>query len=192
MFHKLTLSILVDFLIKKNHFPAQIRKIGDEPFRDILKQLGGWPVTETDWKPPTFSIEYLLGHLRGEFSESVLLEVYVGADDKNSSVNILQIDQLVLALPSRDYYLKPSSKGDLAAYHRYMTQIAIIMGANPETASSELEDVVNFEIKLANVRPFSYYVQKLLIFKHFLILLYTYRHHFPKPIVMTQVQFIKN
>lgn len=53
--------------------------------------MGGWPVTEPNWKQPNISIEYLLGHLRGEYSESVLLEVYVGADDKNSSVNILQV-----------------------------------------------------------------------------------------------------
>ena len=63
----------------------------------------------------------------------------------------LQLDQLVLALPSRDYYLKSSSEGDLKAYHRYMTQTAILLGANKETASRELEDVVKFEMKLANV-----------------------------------------
>lgn len=102
------------------------------------------------WTPPEFSIEYLLGKLRGEYSEAVLIELYVGADDKNSSVNILQLDQLVLALPSRDYYLKSSSEGDLKAYHRYMTQIAILLGANPKTASAELEKVVQFEIRLAN------------------------------------------
>lgn len=91
-----------------------------------------------------------MGKLRGEYSEAVLIELYVGADDKNSSVNILQLDQLVLALPSRDYYLKSSSEGDLKAYHRYMTQIAILLGANPKTASAELEKVVQFEIRLAN------------------------------------------
>lgn len=69
------------------------------------------------------------------------------------SKNIIkfQIDQLVLALPSRDYYLKQSSESDLEAYHRYMTQIAIILGANRETASQELKEVVDFEKRLANV-----------------------------------------
>lgn len=63
----------------------------------------------------------------------------------------LQLDQLVLALPSRDYYLKTSSEGDLKAYHRYMTQTAILLGANAESAAKELEHVVMFEKKLANV-----------------------------------------
>ncbi|XP_055711716.1 neprilysin-1 [Phlebotomus papatasi] len=128
----------------------QIRKIGDQPLKDVIKSLGGWPVIEEHWEPPAFSIEYLFGKLRGEYSEPVLVELFVGADDKNSSVNILQLDQLVLALPSRDYYLKESSEGDLRAYHRYMTQVAVLLGANPETASKELQEVVKFEMKLAN------------------------------------------
>jgi membrane metallo-endopeptidase-like protein 1 len=53
--------------------------------------LGGWPVTQPNWKPPEFSIETLLGRLRGEFNEGVLIEQWVGPDDKNSSVNILQV-----------------------------------------------------------------------------------------------------
>lgn len=32
-----------------------------------------------------------------------------------------------------------------------MTQTAIILGANPETAKQELNDVVQFEMRLANV-----------------------------------------
>lgn len=157
----------------------QIRKVGDQPLKDVVKLLGGWPVIETNWKPPNMSLELLMGTLRGEYSEPVLIELYVGADDKNSSMNILQVcqvvmifplikqylnnifirlqlDQLVLALPSRDYYLKSSSEGDLKAYHRYMTQTAILLGANKETASRELEDVVKFEMKLANVRFFHF------------------------------------
>lgn len=56
-----------------------------------------------------------------------------------------------LALPSRDYYLKPSSEGDLKAYHRYMAQVAVLLGANATTAEDELEEVVQFEKRLANV-----------------------------------------
>ncbi|KAG4072943.1 hypothetical protein HA402_006623 [Bradysia odoriphaga] len=128
----------------------EIRTVGDKPLRNVLESLGGWPVAVKNWTTPAFSIESMLGRLRGEYSEAVLVELYVGADDKNSSVNILQLDQLVLALPSRDYYLKPSSEGDLVAYHKYMTEIAILLGANSETAGTELQEVIKFEMKLAN------------------------------------------
>jgi neprilysin len=61
------------------------------------------------------------------------------------------LDQLTLALPSRDYYLKSSSENDLKAYHRYMTQTAVLLGADSKTASKELEEVIKFETRLANV-----------------------------------------
>lgn len=72
----------------------QIRKVGDQPLKDVVKLLGGWPVIETNWKPPNMSLELLMGTLRGEYSEPVLIELYVGADDKNSSMNILQVCQV--------------------------------------------------------------------------------------------------
>ena len=36
---------------------------------------------------------------------------------------ILQLDQMQLGLPGRDYYLKTSSARDLKAYHRYMVPV---------------------------------------------------------------------
>uniref|UniRef100_W8BVC8 Membrane metallo-endopeptidase-like 1 n=1 Tax=Ceratitis capitata TaxID=7213 RepID=W8BVC8_CERCA len=128
----------------------QIRKIGEGRLMDVLKSLGGWPVITPNWQPPNMTIEQLMGILRGVYSEPVLVELYVGADDKNSSINILQIDQPQLALPSRDYYLKPSSENDLKAYLKYMTQTAILLGASPATAGKELDEVLQFEIKLVN------------------------------------------
>ncbi|EEB19528.1 endothelin-converting enzyme, putative [Pediculus humanus corporis] len=119
-------------------------------FRQVLKNLGGWPVATKGWTPPTLSVETLLGKLRGDFNEGVLIEQWVGPDDKNSSVHILQLDQMQLALPSRDYYLKPNSNVELRAYHKYMTQIAILLGADEKTAEAELEDVIKFEVRLAN------------------------------------------
>lgn len=56
-----------------------------------------------------------------------------------------------LALPSRDYYLKKSSEAELRAYHRYMTNVSVLLGANPETASEEFERVINLEKQLAEV-----------------------------------------
>lgn len=56
-----------------------------------------------------------------------------------------------LALPSRDYYLKKSSEVQLAAYHRYMTNVAVLLGADPKNASEEFEKVIALEIQLANV-----------------------------------------
>jgi membrane metallo-endopeptidase-like protein 1 len=56
-----------------------------------------------------------------------------------------------LALPSRDYYLKADSEGDLKAYHRYMTEVAKLLGADVSQAAEELQEVIRFEKELANV-----------------------------------------
>ncbi|PBC26987.1 Membrane metallo-endopeptidase [Apis cerana cerana] len=130
----------------------RIREIGDAPLRKTLEFLGGWPVVVgPSWKPPPYSVEVLLGRLRGQYNEGVLLEQWVGPDDKNSSANILQLDQMQVALPSRDYYLKKSSESQLHAYHRYMTNVAVLMGANRQTAVEEFNRVINLEKQLANV-----------------------------------------
>lgn len=71
----------------------QIRAIGDVPILEVLSRLGGWPVIERDWKVPKFSNEQLFGLMRGEFGESVIIELFVGADDKNSSANIIQVNE---------------------------------------------------------------------------------------------------
>lgn len=58
---------------------------------------------------------------------------------------------MTFALPSRDYYLKENSINDLVAYHKYMTNIAILLGANVTTAGDELMKALEFEKQLANV-----------------------------------------
>ncbi|CAK9806311.1 Nep1 [Anthophora plagiata] len=129
----------------------RIREIGDIPLKRTLEYLGGWPVVVgPSWKPPPYSVEVLLGRLRGEYNEGVLLEQWVGPDDKNSSANILQLDQMHLALPSRDYYLNKSSEPQLKAYHRYMTNVAVLLGADPKTAAEEFQYVITLEKQLAN------------------------------------------
>ncbi|VVC33209.1 Hypothetical protein CINCED_3A017909 [Cinara cedri] len=132
---------------------SQIRHIGDTPIHELLNSFGGWPViwNDNDWKPPKYSIEVLLGRLKREYNEGIIIESWIGPDDKNSSVNILQLDQMQLGLPSRDYFLKNNSMEALQAYHKYMTEIAILLGANKSTAPMELLKIIEFEIKMANI-----------------------------------------
>ncbi|KAH6933322.1 hypothetical protein HPB50_014336 [Hyalomma asiaticum] len=68
-----------------------IEEIGDQPLRVVLRSLGGWPVTEPNWTAPPWGVERLLGDLRGRFDQGVIVEQWVGPDDKNSSVNIIQV-----------------------------------------------------------------------------------------------------
>lgn len=57
-----------------------------------MKELGNWPVITPNWTAPNFSVEYLLGKIRGVYNEGFIIEQWVGPDDKNSSVNIVQVN----------------------------------------------------------------------------------------------------
>lgn len=66
------------------------------PLTDLLLRLGGWPVLDANWNPMTFDLETLLATLR-LYSNRVLINVWVGADDKNSDVNIIMVSCKTMA-----------------------------------------------------------------------------------------------
>ena len=103
---------------------SQIVKIGDFPLRTSLENLGGWPLTfiDKEWTAPP-SLEISVAMIRKRFNTGVLVDFWVGPDDRDSDVNIVQIDQPQLGLPSRDYFLQPESRRNLNAYHKYMTEV---------------------------------------------------------------------
>ena len=55
-------------------------------------------------------------------------------------------------MPSREYYLKDKDADYTQAYLTYMINVARLLGANATFAASEMRDVLDFEIRLANVR----------------------------------------
>lgn len=61
-----------------------------------------------------------------------------------------QIDQASLGL-SREYLSKGFDERIVQAYYRYMVDIAVILGADPQRAKNELRESLDFEISLANV-----------------------------------------
>ncbi|TRY79395.1 hypothetical protein TCAL_07539 [Tigriopus californicus] len=129
-----------------------ISDVGDAPLRRVIEELGGWPVTDPNWsEDDTLPLEKMLGILKRNFTLGVLIEEWIGPDDRNSKQHIIQIDQMQLGLPSRDYFLHLDSYRDLAAYHQYMTDVAILMGANETIAHDQLWKVVEFEQLLANI-----------------------------------------
>ena len=63
-----------------------------------------------------------------------------------------QLDQPEsLGLPSREYYLKQRNDSIILAYERFAVDVATLLGADAAEAQSQMKDMVDFEIKLANV-----------------------------------------
>jgi len=71
-----------------------VYEMGDKPLRDVVESLGGWPVLDDDWASKhaaNWSLEAVLGRLRGVHNTPLLVETFVAADDKNSSLNVIQV-----------------------------------------------------------------------------------------------------
>lgn len=60
--------------------------------RDILHAFGDWPVLDSGWVDTKWNLEELIGKFRDNFNAPILIESWVGPDDKNSTVHILQVN----------------------------------------------------------------------------------------------------
>ncbi|KAL5013750.1 hypothetical protein ScPMuIL_008020 [Solemya velum] len=125
---------------------------GLQPVYTLLEELGGWPVTgmNSSWEPEKFDLIALMVELR-LYNNKIIIDQWVSADDKNSEVNIIQLDQPDLGMPSRDYYLKGWEDESVRVYQEFAIDVALVFGANETAAEEEMRDMVTFEINLANV-----------------------------------------
>lgn len=67
---------------------------------------------------------------------------------------LFQLDQTSLGLPTRDYFLQPSNRAYLLAYQDYLITIANMLGAPLGNATTEAENIIEFETQLAQVSEF--------------------------------------
>ncbi|WAR15723.1 NEP4-like protein [Mya arenaria] len=105
--------------------PALIDERDLNPALDFLDELGGWPVAEgEDWREDEFDLIELLAKLR-LYNNKILLDQWVGSDDKNSERYIIQVDQPELGMSSRDYYTKGVDDPHIKAYMQYATDFTI-------------------------------------------------------------------
>lgn len=142
---------------------ARIEQEGDRVFKEFLEPVGGWPVANPEWKEDNWKLEAVLAELRKRYRQKILVRSEVGPDDKNSSVYVLQIDQGDLGMPGREYYLETNStqRRVFDAYYNYMVELAVLMGAQIETAKREMNDVVMFEKALAEVKNLNFFINRL-------------------------------
>lgn len=66
----------------------------------------------------------------------------------------LQFDQTSLGLPTRDYFLQPSNTIYLKAYKNYLIKISTLLGASLQNATTDADELIEFETKLAKVSQF--------------------------------------
>jgi len=76
---------------------------------------------------------------------------YVGADEKNSTTNIMSFYQAGLGLPDRDYYFKTDEATGkvVKAYQAYIQKLFSLTGDDSATAAKNMHTVYDLEKQLA-------------------------------------------
>lgn len=128
-----------------------IEKIGDNPMKDLIKQMGSWPVTDPTFNETAWDVMLALVNVHKNISQAPLFNIYVNPDIKNSTENILVFDQSGIIL-DRDSYLKNTSyhQNRREAYRRLMVKIVSEMGAD-ENGIKLMDQVFQFEKQLAQI-----------------------------------------
>lgn len=73
----------------------RLDELKDDPLQKILKQLGGWSVSG-NWSEKGFSLNETLKKVQLGFRASAFFSFYISADDKNSSRNIIKVNNYCL------------------------------------------------------------------------------------------------
>lgn len=66
-------------------------------------------------------------------------------------LKMFQFDQTSLGLPSKDYFLNQAYANYLEAYKKYLIKITVLLGAELNKATTDAEELLQFEKELAKV-----------------------------------------
>lgn len=94
----------------------------------------------------------MVGKMQVE-SSSPFFNFYIGADEKNSTMNLLQFYQGGLSMSDRDYYLldDESTLKIRNAYRQYIEKLFSLAGYSAEDADKAAEKVLALETEIAKV-----------------------------------------
>jgi len=121
---------------------AAIEKLGYDPIKPKLAQIAALK----DYKD---ALRYMAADEANR--GGALFGLYVGADDRQSSLNRLQFWQSGLSLPEKEYYTRTdeASKKIRAAFLVYVTKLFTLTGVDSLTAKQKADGILAFETKLA-------------------------------------------
>ncbi|XP_045162499.2 neprilysin-1-like isoform X2 [Mercenaria mercenaria] len=132
---------------------TQIEHLDTNVITDELELIGGWPVLGTNpggnWDRSDFDLVSDLMKIRVH-GLSPFFQVYVGLDERDSGKRIITIGEPTLGL-TREYYFDKDQKKLREAYIKYITNIAVLLGADIDTAKSDMEAVFALDTLLANL-----------------------------------------
>ncbi|KFM59296.1 putative zinc metalloproteinase, partial [Stegodyphus mimosarum] len=131
-----------------------IEKEGSKPLKNILKELGGWPLLEdTDWNEKAFDwVKTLIRFRELGYSHSILFEVSVTDDPWDSSATIIKLDQPLFGtdrkeLLANEVFTKPYAElmKEVVYYFRFEDRSTVEI----DRVRNEMENMLKFENILA-------------------------------------------
>lgn len=125
---------------------------GADPLIAFIQEIGGWNVSGS-FSESSWDLQGTLQTLHNKYNRGGgLFSWAVGADEKNSTQNIIQLDQSGLILPTRDYYLnRTAHEKVINAYLNYMTKVGVLLGGSEADTRAQMEQILEFETRIANV-----------------------------------------
>ncbi|XP_057612964.1 neprilysin [Chionomys nivalis] len=133
---------------------------GGQPLLKLLPDIYGWPVASENWDQTygtSWTAEKAIAQLNSKYGKKVLINFFVGTDDKNSTHHIIHFDQPRLGLPSRDYYeCTEIYKEACTAYVDFMISVARLirqeegLSIDENQLSLEMNRVMDLEKEIAN------------------------------------------
>ncbi|NXK72072.1 NEP protein, partial [Amazona guildingii] len=133
---------------------------GGTPLISLLPDVSDWPVATTNWESSygtAWTAETAIAQLNSRYGKKVLINFFVGTDDKNSTAHIIHIDQPGLGLPSRDYYECTGAYGEAcSAYVDFMISVTKLVlqerniSFNETDISEQMKRVMDLEKEIAN------------------------------------------
>lgn len=121
---------------------AKLNNEGAEPLKEQLAAINDAATTS--------DIIKLSGEI-AQYASSPFFAFYVGADDKNSSMNIVQLHQGGIGMGERDYYLSDdeANKALREGYQKLIRTQFINAGTDEATASKYADAILKIETELA-------------------------------------------
>uniref|UniRef100_A0A158Q2M1 Neprilysin n=1 Tax=Dracunculus medinensis TaxID=318479 RepID=A0A158Q2M1_DRAME len=125
---------------------------GIQALRGLLKLTGGWPVLEgRNWKSwPHNWTKQLAIMFNKTGMNAVIMELAVTQDPKNSSRNVIELDQPKWGIGSRWPYLTGFHDQTIQNYLSLMIDTATNLGADRKIAENDMKEAIEFELRLVD------------------------------------------
>ncbi|XP_067048926.1 endothelin-converting enzyme homolog isoform X4 [Acropora muricata] len=126
-----------------------VESLGAKPLLDLIKQYGSWNVTDGNWTEESWDFMDTFVKIQKYLSIAPLFNMYVSADLKDSTKNIIVLDQSGLGISPEAFFKNTSYHRKVRkAYKKLMVDLAKLLGEKPNTEAMMME-IYNFEETLA-------------------------------------------